>query len=301
MMKSILGWAKLLFTPIALGFLAYFVWLARHDLASLLSEASLSILAAALFAWCLFNVATPLLALIVLGACGSKVSWWQAFSTHAARLPARYVPGGVWHTVGRVMDYRQAGVARRHLTAFVVLENGLAAAVAMAVGGAAVFLSHRSGMWGNIAAVSSLVGVVAIPVMWIVVNRNILTRPDRITLAAYGSAIGVMAVLWGMATSAFLLYLNAFPYTFGDHTQLEMGGIYLFSWGVGFVSIFAPQGIGVFEMISSELTQSTIGFAGFAALIGGFRLVVLMADLVVWFAYHSLRKRGVKNPITDPQ
>jgi glycosyltransferase 2 family protein len=301
MTKTILGWAKLIFTPVALGFLTYFVWLSRHELSSLLSEASLSLLAAALFAWCLFNLATPLLALILLGACGSKVSWWQSFSTHAARLPARYVPGGVWHTVGRVMDYRQAGVARRHLTSFVVMENGLAAAVAMAVGGAAVFVSHSSGVWGNVAGVSSLAGVIAIPVMWVLVNRSILTRPDRITLAKYGSAVGVMTVLWGLATSAFLLYLNAFPYTFGDHTQVEMGGIYLFSWGVGFLSIFAPQGIGVFEMISSELTQSAIGFAGFAALIGGFRLVVLTADLVVWIVYQSLRNRSVKNPITDGQ
>lgn len=298
-MKSILGWAKLLFTPIAIAFLCYFVWLARHDLAILMSEASALLLLMALLSWCLFNIATPLLSFMLLGACGSKVGCRQAIAIHASRLPARYVPGGVWHTVGRVMDYRQFGIEPRHLTAFVVMENGLAVAVAMAVGGGVVFVSHSDSPWGLIAGVSSLAGAVAIPALWIVVNRTILVRPDRLPVADYMCAVGAMAVIWAIATGAFLLYLNAFPYAMDDHTQVEMGGIYLFSWGVGFLSFFAPQGIGVFEMISSELTQNSIGFVGFAALIGGFRLVVLVADLVVWFSYHLMRLQVENSPITD--
>jgi hypothetical protein len=70
-----------------------------------------------------------------------------------------------------------------------------------------------------------------------------------------------------------------------------MGGIYLFSWGVGFLSIFAPQGLGVFELVASELLKGSIGFMGLAALIGGFRAVVLVADLVVWCAYQALGRR----------
>ena len=80
-----------------------------------------------------------------------------------------------------------------------------------------------------------------------------------------------------------------FPSSVGDQSYLELGGIYLFSWGVGFLAVFAPQGIGVFEMVGSQLMQSPLGFVGFAALIGGFRLVILVADLLVWIAYHLLR------------
>ena len=69
-----------------------------------------------------------------------------------------------------------------------------------------------------------------------------------------------------------------------------MGGIYLFSWGVGFLSIFAPQGIGVFEFVASEFMQGPIGFMGFAALIGGFRVVILVADMITWSGYQLLRQ-----------
>jgi hypothetical protein len=136
---------------------------------------------------------------------------------------------------------------------------------------------------------SSLGGVVALPIIWIVLNARILQRPDHLSLPAYASGIGVMTLVWVGATIAFLLYLNAFPSSTGGHSQVEMGGIYLFSWGVGFLSIFAPQGLGVFEVVASELLKGSIGFMELAALIGGFRVVVLVADLIVWCAYQALR------------
>jgi hypothetical protein len=69
-----------------------------------------------------------------------------------------------------------------------------------------------------------------------------------------------------------------------------MAGIYLFSWGVGFLAIFAPQGIGVFEFVASELMASPVGFMGLAALIAGFRIVVLVADIAVWLVYMATRR-----------
>ena len=253
----------------------------------------------AVLAWSLFNIAAPLLAVIMFRACGLQVSWSQAFAIHAARLPARYVPGGVWHTVGRVMDYKDLGAKPRHLTSFVVLENGLAVTVALAIGGAAVFATRGSDTMGLIALASSISGVVTIPVLWFAINRRILQGSERLSFAAFAAAVGLMVAIWSMATLAFLVYLDAFPSSVGDHSHLELGGIYLFSWGVGFLAVFAPQGIGVFELVSSKLMQSPLGFIGFAALIGGFRLVVLIADLSVWAGYHLFAQQAKKELITD--
>ena len=287
--RTVLGWAKALFTPVAFAFLAYFAWQGRDVLVTIVSEASLPLLGLAAIVWSLLHLLSPVLAVFVLGACGSDVTWWQAFSTHAARLPARYAPGGIWHTVGRIMDYHQRGVRPRHLAAFVLLENGLAAAVTLSVGGAVVFMARGPDTLGVIAALSSLASVVALPIIRMVLNARILRRPDHLSLSAYAAAIGVVAIFWVGATIAFLLYLNAFPSSTGAYSQVEMGGVYLFSWGVGFLSIFAPQGLGVFEVVASELLRGSIGFMELAALIGGFRVVVLVADLVVWCAYQALR------------
>lgn len=291
MRRKIINGLKLLFTPVAFAFLLYFAWQSKDELANLISNASLLYLGSAAVVWGLLHALSPLLAVIVFNACGSKVGWQQAFSTHAARLPARYVPGGIWHTVGRVMDYREQGVESRHLTTFVVLENGLAAAVTLAIGGAIVFAMRGTDSFGVIAGLSSIAGIVALPAIGFLLNSRVLQQPDRLAFFAYTKIVSTVVLFWTGATLAFLLYLNAFPASTGDFSSVEMGGIYLFSWGIGFVSIFAPQGIGVFEFVASELMGGPIGFMGLAALIAGFRVVVLAADVVVWLIYQAMRRR----------
>lgn len=288
--SQVLKFCKLLFTPLAFAFLLYFAWQSRGELANLISNASFLYLGAAALVWGLLHAVSPVFATVVFKGCGSEVSWYQAFQTHAARLPARYLPGGIWHTVGRVVDYREQGVAARHLTVFVVLENGLAAATTLAAGGAIVFTMRGADTLGSIAAVASAVAIVALPAMLFVLNSRVLQEPDRLSVAAYAKSLCLVFTFWAGAAAAFLLYLNAFSASSAQYSSIEMAGIYLFSWGVGFISIFAPQGIGVFELVASELMNGPIGFMGLAALIAGFRVVVLVADLVVWAIYHSTRR-----------
>jgi len=290
MRSKIINVLKLLFTPVAFAFLLYFAWQSKDELMQLISNASLKYLCLAAIVWGLLHALSPLLAVVVFDACGSKVSWKQAFATHAARLPARYLPGGIWHTVGRVMDYREQGVKSRHLTAFVILENGLAAAVTLAIGGAIVFSMRGVDPIGSIAGLASVAGFIAVPVIGFLTNSRVLQSPDRLSVVAYSKSTATVALFWAGATIAFLLYLSAFPATTLEYSHLEMAGVYLFSWGVGFLAIFAPQGIGVFELVASELMDGPIGFMGLAALIAGFRVVVLVADILVWLVYQATRR-----------
>lgn len=290
MKGKILNGLKLLFTPLAFAFLLYFAWQSKEQLAGLLDNASWTHLGFAALVWAVLHAVSPLFAALVFAACGSKVSWRQAFATHAARLPARYLPGGIWHTVGRVMDYREQGVAARHVSAFVVLENGLAAAVTLAIGGAIVFSMRGADSLGSIAGLASFAGIVALPLLAWAVNSRVLQSPDRVSFLAFAKSTATVMVFWLGATLAFILYLHAFPESTGTYSNIEMSGIYLFSWGVGFVSIFAPQGIGIFEAVASQLMDSPIGFMGLAALIAGFRVVVLIADIAVWLIYQIGRR-----------
>jgi len=292
MKNKIVSGLKILFTPLAFAFLIYFAWQSKDELAELVRNASLMQLGFAALVWATLHALSPVLAITVFSACGSNVSWRQAFATHAARLPARYLPGGIWHTVGRVMDYREQGVADRHISVFVILENGLAAAITLAIGGAIVFSTRGADTAGSIAGLASLAGVVALPLMVYAINSRVLQRPDHLSVGGLFKSAFIVVVFWLGATAAFLLYLNAFPASTGDYSTIEMAGIYLFSWGVGFVSIFAPQGIGVFEVVASELANSPIGLMGLAALIAGFRVVVLIADIAVWLIYQATRRLG---------
>ena len=290
MKTKIINGLKLLFTPVAFAFLIYFAWQSRDELVELVRNASLTYLGLAALVWAVSHAVSPLLAVVVFGGCGSKVSWQQAFATHAARLPARYLPGGIWHTVGRVMDYREQGVAARHLSAFVILENGLAAVITLAIGGAIVFSMRGADPLGTIAGLASFASLVALPLMLYAINSRVLQEPEGLSHTALLKSGTIVVVFWLVATTSFLLYLNAFGTSTSEYSLVEVAGIYLFSWGVGFVSIFAPQGIGIFEIVASELMDSPIGLMGLAALIAGFRLVVLIADISVWLIYLATRR-----------
>ncbi len=79
-----------------------------------------------------------------------------------------------------------------------------------------------------------------------------------------------------------MIFVAAFPGLGLGANPGEIAGAYLFSWAVGFVSIFAPQGIGVFEVVAAELMSPAGTFMSVAALFAGFRLVILVADATVW-------------------
>lgn len=288
---ALVGGSKRLFTPVAVAFLLYFCWETRDTLAALLREASVPMLSIAGLIWASLHLLTPLLAVTVLSRGDIRIGWRQAFATHTSRLPARYVPGGVWHTVGRVMDYRQQGVDSRRLTAFVLLENGLAVAFTLVVGGAIVFASRCGGdVVGSLAGIASIVALLCLPALFYAVNRKVLRTPDAISARAYLLSLLITAAFWLGATAAFTTYLHVFPTATGGQSIVEVGGIYLFSWGIGFLAVFAPQGIGVFEVVAGELMHGPLGLAGLAALLAGFRVVIGMADLVVWSLYRIARQ-----------
>ncbi len=283
---------KILFTPLAVAFLLYFAWVSPDELATLFRSASPQYLAAAVLLWAGLHAVSPLVATTIFRACGSEVTWQQAYATHAARLPARYVPGGIWHTVGRVLDYREQGVTSRHITAFVVLENALAAAVTLAIGGAILFAVRGGQDVGAIAALGSLIGLIGLLILLPIVNKKVLREGNRLPTMAFVRSVCLVVTFWAGAAATFLLYINAFAANTGSYSNVELAGIYLFSWGVGFLAVFAPQGIGVFEVVASELAASPIGLMGFAALVAGFRVVVLLADLLFWLVYIVTRRKS---------
>jgi len=75
---------------------------------------------------------------------------------------------------------------------------------------------------------------------------------------------------------------------------------YLFAFVVGFVSIFAPQGIGVFEVVYAELSSSDIPRTQMIIFVAGFRVLVMLSDILIWLGYLLTRiiigVGGKRNP-----
>lgn len=280
-----------LFAPLAIGCLAWFAWTARDDLAALIAgtETAHLVLAAAL--WCLSHLLAPLFAVLVFGARGRSVGYVTAAKIHFEYLPARYVPGGIWHTVGRVAAFRKLGLDAVDLSTFVILENALALALAFTLGGAGIAATRGTDTWGLIGMLGFLGGITLVIALPLLLRLKVFRVRTNLPAKLYIGVVALASLYWLIAAAAFIAYVGAYSALSAQLSPLETGAAYLFSWGIGFLAVFAPQGIGVFEIAAAELIRGASSLVSVAALLAGFRLVVLVADVVMWGAGRLLRYR----------
>ncbi|ANJ67708.1 hypothetical protein A9404_10275 [Halothiobacillus diazotrophicus] len=100
----------------------------------------------------------------------------------------------------------------------------------------------------------------------------------------------VTTVFWILSSISFLFFLDAFSSDLLGSSWLQVVGVYLYSWGVGFLAIFAPQGVGVFEVVAANLLNSNFPIQGLIVVLVLFRLVTALADLLFWLIWLFVRK-----------
>lgn len=279
--------------PLALACLAYFAWNGRAVLLEVYRRADFTYLSLAAVLWIVALLVSPLLSMLSLSGAHQSLDYETAFKIHAQNILARYIPGGVWHTVGRIIDFRDLGITRRQLAAFVFLENSLAASVTLTTGGTVVWYVRGLEGWGGIGALGVLGGTIGLVLSRFIVNRWILQPAENVPLRIYLLCVTAVGLFWIFAASAFVSYSHAFPgQGLSSAPRLLISGGYLLAWGLGFLALFAPQGVGVFEVVLASLISDSLSLGTMAVLIAGFRILTLCADLTIWLISRVLSVRG---------
>lgn len=166
------------------------------------------------------------------------------------------------------------------------------------------YCGHRAGPWRSLdltdfssngvwywiilgLVLASTVVFLALPFMG--ASRGMTLKPMW-----YGGTFLLNTGYWALTALSFALFMQALPGATSGDAQVSLGGVYIFSWGIGFITPFAPQGIGVSEAVSSQLIHSDLSGGSLFVLVASFRVVVLCGDLSVWLAfwiYWALRSR----------
>ena len=274
--------ARLLFTPVAILFLLYLGWQSKSELLQLYGSANLTLLLIAALAWATMNLLGPLLATVLLRGLGYEFGYYEAARIHIKNLPARYLPGGIWHTVGRVVDYRRIGIKDRDIATFVFLENALALTTALAIGGSVIGWFRGPQGWGLIATVGAIAGSAAVILLPFLSRSRLPNYVTGPAIRAYVIGVVVVAFSWCVAAGGFSTFVIAFHELSSVASPLELAGIYLFSWAAGFIAVFAPQGIGIFEVVAAEMIRDSYSLANTTALLVTLRLIIMVADVTVW-------------------
>lgn len=279
-MKSVLLWLQRVFLLGSIGFLLYILLENRADISAVLSVASVPALALAGGFWIVSVLLVPSIAWVILYSRDNEIAFSSLFVIYINRIPAKYLPGGVWQTFARAYDMNSLGISKTDVGLVVFYENFSSVYLATLLSTFGIFLLDTNPLYSSLALLLFLGSLMVVPIA-------VLFRRQRFVLAAwvYAKLALICLVFWLCAASAFFFYLDALALVPPDYSPLLLMIHYQFSYVVGYASIFAPQGIGVFEVVMVELSEITMPAVQAVVLVAGFRVVVLVCDLLVWLVF----------------
>jgi len=272
-------WARRAFIPAAVGFLIYSAYRASGSLVPILANISLSHLFVACLFWSCAQWIGPLSTTAFAKIFDLRLGYRQLALISVLRLPAKYLPGGIWQSVARFAAYREHDVKSSDSLTILVLEHLIALGASVTLGAGALLCTETSDLTTQIAAWTLIAGIALLIVsaLWVMRTRQ------RHAKALFWMAIVVAStfLFWCLAATAFVAYWGAI-FELGGTDIFAVVACYLLSWAAGFIAIFAPQGIGVFEWTASHLLPSTQTLSVTVTAVAGFRLITIAGDLIAW-------------------
>lgn len=266
-----------IFIPLALAFLLLVVYENQEFLRDRVTGRNNAGFYVSILLWLLLHFLHPATVIAALQGRFSVKHYSVCLKIHMGQLPARYLPGGIWHTAARFAHYYKLGVTRGELIFLVAAENIFAINVTLGIGSfLLVFIQPNMGH------------AIYFPALCILISSSMiflqkLGSRNEFPLSSKKLVLNILAQLlyWTIATCSFMAYCYAmFPDSSLD--PLKTASAYLISWGIGFIAFFAPQGIGIFEFTAGAILHEDMALSEIAALLLGFRIVVLIADILGW-------------------
>jgi hypothetical protein len=195
----------------------------------------------------------------------------------------KYVPGGIWHFVGRFGIYKVNGLSGKASTRAMILENVWLLGSAFATGIIGVFLTRFdliAGLlnlpdyqWLAILFTALALGLWLVVLMIVHKTMRRHTAKDIPNVFAIAS-LGLM--LWTFIGSSFFVMFNGFHLS---TAPLFIGG-YAVSWAVGYIAVFAPGGLGVREAALAFVFSNIASVEMIAVYAAMNRIIWVIAEVL---------------------
>jgi hypothetical protein len=189
-------------------------------------------------------------------------SFREMFYINSLTQLAKYIPGGIWHFVGRLGIYRANRLDMKEASVAIVVENSWLVGSAFVVG---VMMSfpYLARTYLDLSQLQNLAGihVLALLIMvalWVVALWLVERFRDRVVSPSWVSLSWnflLQLAIWALIGASFL----ALQFEGQDlaYFGLVVGGFSL-SWAVGYVTVFAPGGLGAREAVLAAVFASVI-------------------------------------------
>lgn len=227
-------------------------------------------------------------------ALGISRPWRRGADSYFQRLPGRFLPGGIWHSVMRYGDmHRERTTSARALGIVFLGESALLAGSGFIAAGAfGLTQFDHSSRAAVIAQIMLATGLMTSTILGILC----LWRYGARTWKPLVTSLALMAITWTGTAFAFAS-LSAFG-TQPMLAQCDAGAVaasYLGAASTGYVAVFAPQGWGVTELVFAAMRPCAAPVASLVTAVFAFRLVSLAADAFAFAVAMALRIAGNQN------
>jgi hypothetical protein len=229
----------------------------------------------------------------LLRATGISLTWRESFAIVGQSQIGKYLPGNVFHYLGRAALGVRRGLPIGPLSIAIGAETAftIAVAIAMAAVGAlseGVFTDPRLHQLRNVIAWSS-VGLATIAVVGLSISR-VRRRASGFLMPrcvyCFSTATPVVVMLSTLALAslggAIALLVHGVFGVESSWNWLQFTWRFALIWVLGLVSVGAPAGLGVREALMLIWLSPAVGDSTALALAGLLRVVTVTADVLVF-------------------
>jgi len=197
----------------------------------------------------------------ILRKLNAKIPYIKALKIRTISELARYLPGSIWHLLGRTYYAEKAGIRKIKTLTSIALEIG-----ANVIAGLLLFVLCLPFFLKMDILMKLIPLLVAIPIGLVLIHPKVLNKALNLGLRIMKKKsikldfrymdiavfIGIYFVLWLVNGVAFF-YLVRSIYFIDYSKILFLSGAFAVAWVMGFVSLISPGGLGVREGILSVL------------------------------------------------
>lgn len=277
--KKLIEYSKWLWIAIVIAAVGYYLVTKWESLGETIRQLSPIRILLSVFLIILAKLLLAVISKLSIEKEGHELPYLEVFRIVSFTHLAKYIPGGIWHFVGRFNAYHERDMKIKSSTRALVHENLWLLSGAFFTGAIFGLLSSQgqemlAEMGLGIPISVLLIGVSMIWTLLLIVYEKLMPAAKSIRFY-YLFVTSLLA--WVLLGLSFGMILPGFS----GGTSMYYIAIYAFGWIAGYVAIFAPGGIGIRETVLVWLLGGIIDPELAIVYSSVHRFVFIIAEIIL--------------------
>lgn len=281
--KKIFGIVKWLWLALVLAAAGYYFYRNREQVINLIDQLSAWRIILSIILLICGKLFIVLLVQFSVNTEGWYPKYIETLGVYGLSSLGKYIPGGVWHFVGRFGVYKINGLSAKASTRAMILENIWLLGSAVATGVIGVFLTRfdlisellnlPNQQW--LAIVFTILAL-GLWLLALALVHKAMRRYTKNDIPSVFVVAGAGLLLWAFIGGSFFIMFHEFPLS---AAPLFIGG-YAVSWAVGYVAVFAPGGLGIREAVLAFVFSNIASVELIAVYAAMNRMIWVIAEVL---------------------